>query len=63
MGKVISKVSHPFRNFNVESRAHKIISKEKPIAAPKYKNDPIDISQMMRGEVKLKYYFFLILTL
>ncbi|GLV44310.1 uncharacterized protein CBL_12394 [Carabus blaptoides fortunei] len=37
MGKVFSILSRPVKNFNIESRAHKIISQDKPVPAPKHK--------------------------
>lgn len=48
MGKVLSVVN-PFRNFNVESRAHKVVSQSKPIPAPKHKTDQIDIERLIKG--------------
>lgn len=48
MGKVLS-LANPFRNFNVESRAHKVISQAKPVPAPKYKLDEIDLERLMKG--------------
>lgn len=49
MGKAMSLVTKPFRTFNVESRAHKVISREKPTPAPKHKSDELDIQQMIKG--------------
>jgi len=37
MGKAYSILLRPLRSFNVENRAARVISKEKPIAAPQYK--------------------------
>lgn len=36
MGKVLSTVARPFKLYNIEARAHKVISKEKPTVAPSY---------------------------
>ncbi|XP_076629008.1 NADH dehydrogenase [ubiquinone] 1 alpha subcomplex assembly factor 4 [Colletes latitarsis] len=36
MGGIYSRITRPIRRYNIENRAHKIISKEKPIAAPQY---------------------------
>ncbi|KAL6448897.1 hypothetical protein ACFW04_000562 [Cataglyphis niger] len=36
MGKVYSLLTRPIRTFNVENRAARIISREKPIPAPQY---------------------------
>ncbi|KAL3277398.1 hypothetical protein HHI36_012747 [Cryptolaemus montrouzieri] len=47
MGKILSRMKRPFRNYNVENRAHKIISKDKPVPAPKYETDRIEIDRLM----------------
>lgn len=49
MGKVFSMLTRPIRNFNVESRAHKIISKEKPNAAPLHKSNLEEAQRLLRG--------------
>ncbi|XP_062858525.1 NADH dehydrogenase [ubiquinone] 1 alpha subcomplex assembly factor 4 [Trichomycterus rosablanca] len=36
-----ARVSRVFRNFNVEARAHREISKSKPEAAPRYRNSVV----------------------
>ncbi|XP_032523732.2 protein NDUFAF4 homolog [Danaus plexippus] len=36
MGALVAKALRPVKAFNIENRAHKIISKEKPKAAPTY---------------------------
>lgn len=36
MGKVYSIITKPIRTFNIENRAHKVITKEKPVPAPQY---------------------------
>lgn len=38
MGKTASRMSRPLKNWNVENRAHKVISKEKPSVAPSYES-------------------------
>ncbi|KAG5882139.1 hypothetical protein JTB14_005968 [Gonioctena quinquepunctata] len=48
MGKIYSTIKHPLRNFNLESRAHKIISQPKPIPAPRHEKDQIDIERLMK---------------
>lgn len=53
MGKVFSIASKPFREFNIESRAHKVISKGKPTPAPKYKSDELDYERILKG-----YFFY-----
>lgn len=48
MGKALSVLTGPFKNFNLESRAHKIISRDKPVPAPRHKKDQIDVDQLIR---------------
>ncbi|KAL6264381.1 hypothetical protein P5V15_004493 [Pogonomyrmex californicus] len=36
MGKVYSTLTRPIRNLNIETRAERLISREKPIPAPQY---------------------------
>ena len=38
MGKVVSTLIRPIRNFNVEERARSVISKEKPTQAPQFES-------------------------
>lgn len=45
----MSLMTKPLRSFNVESRAFKEISKEKPTPAPRYKSDEQDIHKIMQG--------------
>ncbi|CAH2012259.1 unnamed protein product [Acanthoscelides obtectus] len=52
MGKVLSSIRHPFRNFNLESRAHKVISQEKPKPAPWRHTDQIEIERLMKEHTK-----------
>lgn len=49
MGKVLSVLSKPVRNFNIENRAHKVISKEKPIPAPKHKINLDEYQSVLKG--------------
>lgn len=49
MGKVLTTLARPIKNFNLESRAHKVISKEKPTPAPKYKIDAEQYEQILKG--------------
>lgn len=49
MGKVFSMISRPVKNFNIESRAHKIISQEKPVPAPKHKASIEQAERILRG--------------
>ncbi|XP_026499384.2 protein NDUFAF4 homolog [Vanessa tameamea] len=36
MGALVSKALRPIKSFNIENRAHQVISKEKPEVAPRY---------------------------
>lgn len=50
MGKVLSVVvSKVHQRFNVENRAQKIISQDKPIAAPKYESNIKDLERVLKG--------------
>ncbi|XP_011499977.1 PREDICTED: protein NDUFAF4 homolog [Ceratosolen solmsi marchali] len=37
MGNVSRRLSRPFKNYNIENRAHREIAKDKPKVAPSYK--------------------------
>ncbi|CAK9795551.1 Protein NDUFAF4 homolog [Anthophora quadrimaculata] len=54
MGKVYSLLTRPIRTFNVESRAERVITREKPIPAPEYTAE-----QKQREEVKKLYPNFM----
>lgn len=47
MGKVMSVVSRKINRFNVENRAHRILEREKPVAAPKYEANLRDMERTM----------------
>lgn len=49
MGKVMSLVTRPMKNYNIESRAHKIISKEKPKPAPRYEASIKEAEELLKG--------------
>lgn len=51
MGKILSILTRPVRNFNVEARAHAVISKEKPNAAPRHKVDQEQYRLMLKGNL------------
>lgn len=53
MGKVMSLVVRKVNRFNVENRAHKIISRDKPVAAPKYDSNSMELERVL--DRKLKY--------
>ncbi|KAI4458046.1 hypothetical protein MML48_7g00003167 [Holotrichia oblita] len=48
MGKILSTITKPVRDFNVEARAHAVISKERPTAAPRYKVDQEQYKLIMK---------------
>ncbi|GBP44077.1 Protein NDUFAF4 homolog [Eumeta japonica] len=53
MGNLITKALRPIKNFNVENRAHRVISQEKPVAAPKYPSNIEDLNRAMELEPDL----------
>lgn len=53
MGKVMSVVAGKMQRFNIENRAQKIISQDKPVPAPKYESNIKDLERMLRGKCKL----------
>lgn len=57
MGKIMSTIKHPFRNFNVESRAHKLIGQEVKKAAPKFEKDAMDLKRIIERELKNSVQF------
>uniref|UniRef100_A0A6P7H7Q0 Protein NDUFAF4 homolog n=1 Tax=Diabrotica virgifera virgifera TaxID=50390 RepID=A0A6P7H7Q0_DIAVI len=48
MGKAYSSLKNPLKNFNVESRAHKVISQPKPIPAPRHKREQDQYDRMLQ---------------
>lgn len=51
MGKVFSVlIKKPIRNYNVENRAHKLISKDKLPPAPKYETDQDHIEKLLKEQ-------------
>ncbi|ERL92033.1 protein NDUFAF4 homolog [Dendroctonus ponderosae] len=48
MGLMISKLKHPFRDFNLESRAHKFISLPDKKPAPRHVKDELDLQRMKK---------------
>lgn len=46
----IARVKRPIQNYNVENRAHKIISKEKPARAPLREAEHKLIDKMRQGK-------------
>ncbi|XP_018323334.1 protein NDUFAF4 homolog isoform X2 [Agrilus planipennis] len=53
MGKILSLAMKPIRDFNFESRAHKVISREKPAPAPKYKVDLLELERIQRDHPEI----------
>lgn len=53
MGKVFSVargvVVGKIQRFNVENRAHRVISQDKPKPAPKYEANVKDLERMLKG--------------
>ncbi|XP_023947227.2 protein NDUFAF4 homolog [Bicyclus anynana] len=45
MGGLVSKALRPIKSYNIENRAHRVISKEKPTVAPSY---PSTIEELKR---------------
>ncbi|XP_031783576.1 protein NDUFAF4 homolog [Nasonia vitripennis] len=54
MGKTASRMTRPLKNWNIENRAHKVISKEKPTVAPTYSSTQkqIDLVNQLDPEYK-----------
>jgi NADH dehydrogenase [ubiquinone] 1 alpha subcomplex assembly factor 4 len=49
MGKVLSLVPRQLKQFNIENRAHKVISKDKPTPAPKYPATIEELERIAKG--------------
>lgn len=50
MGKVMSMLSRKVQRFNVENRAHKAISKDKPTPAPRHKQSAKQLEMMKEAD-------------
>lgn len=48
MGVILSAISRKANRFNVEARAHKVISKDKPVPAPRHAYAQEDLNKMMK---------------
>ncbi len=46
----MSVAARKANKFNVENRAHKIISQDKPVPAPKYDSNVKDLERVLNGE-------------
>lgn len=49
MGKVLSVIQRKANRFNIESRAHKLISKDKPTPAPKHPSTIQELENIQSG--------------
>lgn len=54
MGKVMSVMVRTANRFNVEQRAQKVISQDKPKAAPKFDYNIRELEEVKRGKFSLK---------
>lgn len=55
--RVLNTLTRDIRNFNIENRAHKIISKEKPNPAPHYPADAKELDRVARGIIHLNPHY------
>jgi len=46
----MSVITSPFKYYNIESRAHKVISQSKPVVAPKFKDTIKDLERVIKGK-------------
>lgn len=53
MGALVTRALRPIRSFNIENRAHREISKEKPTPAPKYPQNLEDMKRAMEADPDL----------
>ncbi|CAD0205140.1 unnamed protein product [Chrysodeixis includens] len=47
MGALMTRALRPIKSFNIENRAHRVISKEKPIPAPRYPDNIEDLKRTL----------------
>ena len=47
MGALVTKALRPIKSFNIENRAHRVISKEKPTPAPRYPHNIEDLKRTL----------------
>lgn len=47
--KVVRKTLRPVKNFNVEARAEKVLSQDKPTPAPWHPSTQEKINELMKG--------------
>ncbi|XP_013191723.2 protein NDUFAF4 homolog [Amyelois transitella] len=53
MGALVSKALRPIKSFNIENRAHRVISKEKPVPAPLYPDSLEDLKRAIESDPDL----------
>lgn len=49
MGALVTKALRPLKTFNIENRAHRVISKEKPTPAPRYPDNLEDLKRAIEA--------------
>ena len=57
----MSVIISPFKYYNIESRAHKVISQSKPKAAPKFKDTIKDLERVIKGKLSKMIKFVAII--
>lgn len=50
MGALVTKALRPLKSFNIENRAHRVISKEKPTPAPTYAHNLEDLKRTLESD-------------
>lgn len=53
----MSVIASPFKYYNIESRAHKVISQSKPVVAPKFKDTLKDLERVLKGKLISKKFY------
>lgn len=53
MGALVTKALRPLKSFNIENRAHRVISQEKPVPAPRYPENIEDIKRALEADPDL----------
>lgn len=53
MGALVTKALRPIKSFNIENRAHRVISKEKPTPAPRYPQNLEDLQRALEADPNL----------
>ncbi|XP_072948106.1 NADH dehydrogenase [ubiquinone] 1 alpha subcomplex assembly factor 4 [Epargyreus clarus] len=53
MGALVSTALRPLKSFNIENRAHRVISKEKPTPAPQYAASLEDLKRTLEADPDL----------